>query len=131
MTRHSTDDLTAWDKVQLARHSRRPHTADYVHGLCERFVELHGDRCFGDDPAIIGGLARFDGRTVMVVGQWYPHSHKFHPNPPFDLSRNSGRHHTRMLGSRQAKWRGQPLPSRALPPKINVVYRIDQVKLDT
>jgi acetyl-CoA carboxylase carboxyl transferase subunit alpha len=64
----STTVLTPWDKVQLARHPHRPHTLDYVRGLCEDFVELHGDRCFGDDMAIIGGLARFDGRTVMIVG---------------------------------------------------------------
>ncbi|HNP70552.1 MAG TPA: acetyl-CoA carboxylase carboxyltransferase subunit alpha [Kouleothrix sp.] len=60
--------LTPWDKVQLARHPHRPHTLDYVRGICEDFVELHGDRRFGDDQAIVGGLARFDGRTVMVVG---------------------------------------------------------------
>jgi acetyl-CoA carboxylase carboxyl transferase subunit alpha len=60
--------LTPWDKVQLARHSQRPHALDYVRALCEDFVELHGDRRFGDDAAMIGGLARFDGRTVMVIG---------------------------------------------------------------
>jgi acetyl-CoA carboxylase carboxyl transferase subunit alpha len=60
--------LTPWDKVQLARHPHRPHTLDYVRGFCEDFVELHGDRRFGDDAAIIGGMARFDGRTVMIVG---------------------------------------------------------------
>ena len=60
--------LTPWDKVQLARHPRRPHTLDYIRGLCDDFVELHGDRRFGDDAAIIGGLARFDERTVMIVG---------------------------------------------------------------
>jgi acetyl-CoA carboxylase carboxyl transferase subunit alpha len=60
--------LTPWDKVQLARNPQRPHTLDYVRGLCEDFVELHGDRRYGDDSAMIGGLARFDGRTVMVVG---------------------------------------------------------------
>jgi acetyl-CoA carboxylase carboxyl transferase subunit alpha len=63
-----TTSLTPWDKVQLARHPHRPHTLDYVRGFCEDFVELHGDRRFGDDAAIIGGMARFDGRTVMIVG---------------------------------------------------------------
>jgi acetyl-CoA carboxylase carboxyl transferase subunit alpha len=63
-----TTTLTPWDKVQLARHPHRPHTLDYVRGFCEDFVELHGDRRFGDDAAILGGLARFDGRTVMIVG---------------------------------------------------------------
>jgi acetyl-CoA carboxylase carboxyl transferase subunit alpha len=60
--------LTPWDKVQLARNPQRPHTLDYVRGCCDDFVELHGDRRFGDDPAIIGGVARFDGRAVMIVG---------------------------------------------------------------
>jgi acetyl-CoA carboxylase carboxyl transferase subunit alpha len=60
--------LTPWDKVQLARHPHRPHTLDYVRGFCEDFAELHGDRRFGDDAAMVGGLARFAGRTVMIVG---------------------------------------------------------------
>lgn len=60
--------LTPWDKVQLARHPRRPHTLAYVRGLCEDFVELHGDRRFGDDMAIVAGVARFDNRTVAVIG---------------------------------------------------------------
>jgi acetyl-CoA carboxylase carboxyl transferase subunit alpha len=64
----TTATLTAWDKVQLARHVQRPHTLDYVRGLCEDFVELHGDRRYGDDPAMIGGMARFDGRVVMIIG---------------------------------------------------------------
>jgi len=64
----TTTALTPWDKVQLARHPHRPHTLDYVRGFCEDFIELHGDRRFGDDAAIMGGLARFDGRTVMIVG---------------------------------------------------------------
>jgi len=63
-----TTALTPWDKVQLARNPQRPHTLDYVRGLCEDFVELHGDRRYGDDSAMVGGVARFDGRTVMVVG---------------------------------------------------------------
>src|SRR5262245_4129318 len=63
-----TTALSPWDKVQLARNPQRPHTLDYVRGLCEDFVELHGDRRYGDDSAIVGGVARFDGRTVMVVG---------------------------------------------------------------
>jgi len=63
-----TTTLTPWDKVQLARNPQRPHTLDYVRGLCEDFVELHGDRRYGDDSAMVGGLARFDGRTVMVIG---------------------------------------------------------------
>jgi acetyl-CoA carboxylase carboxyl transferase subunit alpha len=60
--------LTPWDKVQIARHPRRPHTLDYIRSLCEDFVELHGDRRFGDDAAMVGGIARFEGQTIMVIG---------------------------------------------------------------
>jgi acetyl-CoA carboxylase carboxyl transferase subunit alpha len=58
----------AWERVQLARHPQRPYTLDYVRLLCSDFVELHGDRLYGDDPALIGGLASFAGHTVMVIG---------------------------------------------------------------
>jgi acetyl-CoA carboxylase carboxyl transferase subunit alpha len=61
--------LTRWQRVQLARHPRRPYTLDYVQRLFTDFMELHGDRLFRDDPAIVAGLARFHGRPVVVVGQ--------------------------------------------------------------
>ena len=57
-----------WRSVELARHQDRPYTLDYVERMCEDFVELHGDRAFADDPAIVAGLARFDGRTIVLVG---------------------------------------------------------------
>ena len=60
--------LSPMQKVQLSRHPLRPYTADYLARLCTDFVELHGDRRFADDAAIIGGLARFRGRSVVVVG---------------------------------------------------------------
>ena len=60
--------LTAWQRAQLARHPKRPHTLDFFNLLLEDFVELHGDRVFGDDKAIVGGLARFDGEPVVVLG---------------------------------------------------------------
>jgi acetyl-CoA carboxylase carboxyl transferase subunit alpha len=60
--------LSAWERVQLARHPRRPYTLDLIRLLMEDFVELHGDRLFGDDPAIVGGLARLEGRPVVVIG---------------------------------------------------------------
>jgi acetyl-CoA carboxylase carboxyl transferase subunit alpha len=60
--------LPAWERVKLARHPDRPHTLDYIQRLCTDFIELHGDRLFGDDAAICGGLAVFDGQTVMVIG---------------------------------------------------------------
>jgi acetyl-CoA carboxylase carboxyl transferase subunit alpha len=58
----------AWARVLLARHPQRPYTLDYIERLFSDFTELHGDRRFGDDPAIVGGMARFEGRSVMVVG---------------------------------------------------------------
>ncbi|NIR59117.1 MAG: acetyl-CoA carboxylase carboxyl transferase subunit alpha [Gammaproteobacteria bacterium] len=60
--------LTPWQVAQLARHPQRPYLLDYVPRLFTDFEELHGDRAFADDPAIIGGLARLDGRSVMVIG---------------------------------------------------------------
>ena len=60
--------LTAWQRAQIARHPKRPHTLDFVALLLEDWVELHGDRLFGDDKAIVGGLARFDGAPVVVIG---------------------------------------------------------------
>src|SRR5438552_1311075 len=60
--------LTAWQRTQLARHPKRPHTRDFVRLLFEDFVELHGDRLYGDDAAIVGGLARFEGQGVVVIG---------------------------------------------------------------
>jgi acetyl-CoA carboxylase carboxyl transferase subunit alpha len=61
--------LTPWQITQLARHPRRPYTLDYINMLCTDFSELHGDRMFGDDMAIVGGMARLDGTPVMVIGQ--------------------------------------------------------------
>jgi acetyl-CoA carboxylase carboxyl transferase subunit alpha len=57
-----------WRSVELARHQDRPYTLDYVERICDDFVELHGDRSLGDDPAIVAGLARFEGRTIALVG---------------------------------------------------------------
>lgn len=61
-------NLTRWQRVQIARHPDRPYTLDYITHCFTDFVELHGDRTFRDDPAIVGGLASFDGRHVMVIG---------------------------------------------------------------
>ena len=59
----------AWRRVQLARHPKRPHSLDYIQRLFTDFQEIHGDRLFGDDPAIVTGMAQFEGRPVMVVGE--------------------------------------------------------------
>ena len=61
-------DLTPWQVSQLARHPSRPYTLDYIRVICDEFQELAGDRAFADDHAIVGGLARIDGRPVMVIG---------------------------------------------------------------
>ena len=61
-------DLTPWQVSQLARHPARPYTLDYLRVICDEFQELAGDRAFADDNAIVGGLARIDGRSVMVIG---------------------------------------------------------------
>ena len=60
--------LTAWQRTQLARHPKRPHTRDFIKLLFEDFVELHGDRLYGDDAAMVGGLARFEDQGVVVIG---------------------------------------------------------------
>jgi acetyl-CoA carboxylase carboxyl transferase subunit alpha len=67
--RKSYARLKSWNKVELARRSGRPYTLDYIQNLCSDFVELHGDRSFGDDPSMVGGWAKFNGETVMVIGQ--------------------------------------------------------------
>ena len=61
-------NLTRWQRVQLARHPERPYTLDYIQHMTTDFVELHGDRAFGDDKAIVGGLARLDGMPLVVIG---------------------------------------------------------------
>ena len=61
--------LTPWQKVQVARHPGRPHCLDYVKGLITDFTPLAGDRGYAEDNAIIGGLGRFEGRSVVVIGQ--------------------------------------------------------------
>ena len=59
----------AWRRVQLARHPKRPHSLDYIEKLCPTFHEIHGDRLFGDDPAIVAGFGDFEGRQVMFVAE--------------------------------------------------------------
>ena len=68
---HQTEDSAdkdAWTRVLLARHPQRPYTLDYIQMLFTDFTELHGDRRYGDDAALVGGMARFEGRAVMVIG---------------------------------------------------------------
>lgn len=61
-------NLTGWQKVQLSRHPERPYTLFYIEQICTKFIELHGDRHFGDDKAIVGGLGRINGQTMVIIG---------------------------------------------------------------
>ncbi|MGC8971045.1 MAG: acetyl-CoA carboxylase carboxyltransferase subunit alpha [bacterium] len=80
-------ELTPWEKVQLSRHPQRPLTIDYIENLFEDFVELHGDRLYGDDPALIGGIGIFKNRGVVVIG------HNKGKNIKENVSRNFGMPH--------------------------------------
>src|SRR5256885_3468027 len=92
--------LPAWQTPQLARHPRRPHTRDFCKLLFEDFLELHGDRLFGDDPAIVAGLARFEDQSVVVIG------HQKGRETREKITRNFGMPHPE--GYRQAPRRFQP-----------------------
>lgn len=83
-------ELTAWDRVKLARHAERPHALDYLGELTTNWVELHGDRAFGDDRALIGGLATMDGRTVMVLGHQKGNDTKENISRNFGMARPEG-----------------------------------------
>lgn len=63
------NNLTRWQRVQLSRHADRPYTLDYIYSITDEFVELHGDRNFGDDKAMVGGLGMIDGQSYMFIGQ--------------------------------------------------------------
>src|ERR1051326_584581 len=69
LTKEIYSKLSAWQIAQVARHPQRPYTLDYLNGIFTEFRELHGDRTYADDPAIVGGLARFNGKPCMVIGQ--------------------------------------------------------------
>ena len=69
LTESIFSSLTAWQISQLARHPQRPYTLEYIERIFTGFQELHGDRMFADDPAIVGGLGRLEGRPVMIIGQ--------------------------------------------------------------
>jgi len=87
-------NLTPWQRVVIARHPERPSTADYTKLVCEGFMELHGDRYFGDDKAVIGGIARLNGRPVTVIG------HAKGRDTKENLARNFGMPHPE--GNRKA-----------------------------
>lgn len=78
------DNLSSWHRTQLSRHSGRPYTMDYIELIFEDFTELHGDRSFRDDPAIVGGLATLNGRSVVIIG------HQKGRNTKEKIARNFG-----------------------------------------
>ncbi len=90
LTRNIFSNLTAWQVAQVARHPQRPYTLDYVERLFTDFEELHGDRSYGDDAAIVGGLARFEGRPVVVIGQQKGRDTKAKVHRNFGMPRPEG-----------------------------------------
>ncbi len=90
LRREAYAGLDAWQKTQVARHPQRPHFVDYVAGLVDEFVELHGDRKFADDQAIIGGLGRFRGRPVVVMGHEKGHDTTTRLKHNFGMARPEG-----------------------------------------
>lgn len=82
--------LSAWERVQLARHPQRPYSLDYIGAVFDELVELHGDRLFADDPALVGGPARLDGRPVMVLGHQKGRDAKENAHRRFGMPRPEG-----------------------------------------
>ena len=84
------DNLTAWQISQVSRHPQRPYTQDYIQAIFKNFNELRGDRAFSDDPAIIGGLAEFEGHSVMVIGHQKGRDIKERQHRNFGMPRPEG-----------------------------------------
>ena len=90
LQREVFSELSAWQKVLLSRHPLRPFTLDYVGRLVEDFVELHGDRAFRDDESIVGGVGRFRGRAVMILGHQKGRGTKENMKRNFGMTRPEG-----------------------------------------
>src|SRR5258708_39121534 len=90
----------AWQRVLLARHPKRPHTLDYIERVITDFHEIHGDRLFADDPAIVCGMGVFDGRAIMIVGEQKVRDTKQNLHRTFGMPKPEG--HRRAI-------RGMPL----------------------
>jgi acetyl-CoA carboxylase carboxyl transferase subunit alpha len=104
--------LSAWQRTQLGRHPRRPHARDFFRLLFEDFIELHGDRLYGDDPAVVAGLARFEGRSVVAIG------HEKGRDTREKIARNFGMPHPE--GYRKA-WRLMRLAEKFAKPIITLI----------
>lgn len=100
--------LTPWEQVQLAKHPDRPFTLDYVGEIMTDWVELKGDRAFADDPAIVGGLCRFEGRTVVVIGHQKGRNTKENLYRNFGMARPEGYRKAQRL-MRMAEQFGHPV----------------------
>ncbi len=98
-------DLTPWQISQLSRHPLRPYTLDYIEKIFDEFYELHGDRAFADDHAIIGGLARFRGRAIMFIGQQKGRDTKAKIFRNFGMSRPEGYRKALRLMNMAARFR--------------------------
>ena len=90
LTKEIYEGLSIWQKVQVARHPHRPHFSDYIENIFTDFDELHGDRLFGDDQAIIGGLAKFKGSPVVIIGHEKGKSTKDKISRNFGMSQPEG-----------------------------------------
>ena len=100
--------LTPWEQVQLAKHPDRPYTLDYIGEIMTDWIELRGDRAYADDPAIVGGLARLDGRTVVVLGHQKGRNTKENLYRNFGMARPEGYRKAQRL-FRMAERFGHPL----------------------
>ena len=83
-------DLSGWQRVQLSRHPERPYTLNYIHRICDEFTELHGDRAFGDDKAMVGGWGKIDGESIMFIGQQKGHNAKTRQYRNFGMANPEG-----------------------------------------
>ncbi|HWP20169.1 MAG TPA: acetyl-CoA carboxylase carboxyltransferase subunit alpha [Burkholderiaceae bacterium] len=90
LTKEIYSNLTPWQVTQIARHPQRPYTLDYIQDIFTEFQELHGDRHFGDDQSIVGGLARFNGQACMVIGHQKGRDTKERAMRNFGMSRPEG-----------------------------------------
>ena len=105
LTRSIFGNLTAWQINQIARHPQRPYTFDYVQHLCTDFVELHGDRAFADDQALVGGMARFEGIPVMIIGHQKGRDTKEKIRRNFGMPRPEGYRKAKRLMELAAKFK--------------------------
>lgn len=85
-----TENLTSWQKVQLSRHPDRPYTGKYISKMCEEFIELHGDRNVRDDKAMVGGVAKLNGQSVIILGQQKGSNTKMRQERNFGMANPEG-----------------------------------------